>query len=104
MRTEEKNRQVVGTYGRTFWISDSIGTTLLLVAENNRLALVKRYFLLPRRCTSSVFNAIASRPPNRKRVDITIILQAYRQVRAITAHLQPSISPDSDQNIVYATV
>ncbi|CAM9208132.1 unnamed protein product, partial [Sphacelaria rigidula] len=69
------------------------------------LSLVNTLFSTPKGNTSRTFNGVASRPADRKRIDYIITRQDHRRlVRNVAVHLQPPNSPDSDHNIVCASV
>ena len=101
VRIGEEDCKVIGAYGRDTRVSDSIGTSLLQFAGDNKLALVNTLYSVPKRCTSRTFDG--TRPMNRKRIDYNIPRQPHRKlVRNVTVHLQPRAN--SDQYIVCARV
>ena len=98
---EEEDCKVIGGYGRDTRVRDSNGTSLLRFADDNKLALVKTFFSVPKGCTSRTFNG--TRPADRKHIDYIITRQSHRKlVRNVTVHLQPRAN--SDHNIVCARV
>ena len=101
VRMEEEDCKVIGAYGKDTRVSDSNGTSLLRFAGDNKLALVNKFFSVPKGCTSRTFTG--TRPADRKRVDYIITRQSHRKlVRNVIVHLQPHA--DSDHNIVCARV
>lgn len=104
VRTEE-NPAVLGAYGRDTRTHDSNGTSLLQFADNNKLALVNTFFSTPKNGTSRTFNGTGRRTTDKKRIDYIITRQKHRKlVRKVVVHPQPRHLPDSDHNIVSATV
>ena len=101
VRMGEKDCKVIGAYGRDTRVSDSNGTLLLRFAGDNKLALVHKFFSVPKGCTFRTFNG--TRPADRKRIDYIVTRQSHRKlVRNVTVHLQPRA--DSDHNIVCTRV
>ena len=74
VRMVEEDCKVIGAYGRDTRVSDSNGTSLLLFAGDNKLALANTFFSAPKGCTSRTFNG--TRPADRKRLDYIITRQS----------------------------
>ena len=92
VRIGEEDCKVIGVYGRDTRVSDSNGTSLLRFAGDNKLALVKTFFYVPKGCTSRTFNG--TRPADRKRINDIITRQLHcKLVRNVTSHLQPRRIP-----------
>ena len=75
VRMGEKDRKVIGAYGRDTRVCDSNGTSLLRFAGDNKPALVKSFFSVPKECTPRTFNG--ARPADRERIDCIITRQPH---------------------------
>ena len=76
------------------------GTSLLQFAGDNKIALVKTFFSIPKRCTSRTFNG--TWPADRKRVYIITRQSQRKLVQNFAVHLQ--LRANSDHKIVCARV
>ena len=106
VRTSEEERKILGAYGRDLRANDSNGIAPMQFSSGNKLALVNTFFSTPKGNTSRTFNGDAYRPADKQRIDYIITRQGQqrRLVRNVTVHRQPPNSPDSDHNIVCASV
>ena len=104
-RTSEEERKVVEAYGRDLRANDSNCIPLMQFASDNKLALVNTFFSTPKGNASRTFNGAANRPADKKCIGYMVTRQCHRRLtRNVTVNLQPPNSPDSDLNIVCASV
>ena len=98
----ETDSKVLGAYGRD--VLNENGKLLLGFAEDNKLALLNTFFSTPKRGVSYTFQS-ANRGKGQARLDYILTKKGDRRlVRCVNVRSPPLESPESDHNLVYATV
>ena len=98
----EADSKVLGAYGRDKLNEN--GKLLLGFAENNKLALVNTLFCTPKSGVSYTSQS-ANRSKGQARLEYILTNQADRRlIRCVRVRWPPLEAPESDHNLVYATV